>query len=89
MVAGAINVCKWKFENKRVKASEDELIFWIRQKKEFTRGSLEKSTGLTLGQAEWWIKEFRKKGVIKRTSKFEYRLGRGNRQVIYRYVGKD
>jgi len=47
---------------------------------------MEKALGLNTGQAEWWIKELRKKGIIKRTRKFEHKIGKGNRQVIYKYV---
>ncbi|MGN1152758.1 MAG: hypothetical protein ACI4S3_01915 [Candidatus Gastranaerophilaceae bacterium] len=49
---------------------------------------MEKALGLTLGQAEWWIKELRKRGVIKRTNRQEYKIGKGQRQVIYKYIEK-
>lgn len=88
MVAGAGKVCIWKPNDQKRKLSSEVIVAWIQQKREFTRGLMEKSLGLTLGQAEWWIKELRKKGLIKRTRKIEYKFGKGQRQVIYRYSNK-
>ena len=86
MVAGAIKICRWKYKNQAIRQSSEFVISWISRKKEFTRGAMERTLGFNLGQAEWWIKELRKKGIIKRTTRFEYKLGRGNRQAIYKYV---
>lgn len=86
MVAGARYECIWKFEKQSIKGSSEGVISWVKAKLEFTRGKMEKALGLTLGQAEWWIKELRKKGIIKRTSRFEYKIGKGQRQVIYKYI---
>ena len=86
MVAGAIKRHRWKYKKPKEKASSESIILWIKQKKEFFRSAMEKALGLNTGQAEWWIKELRKKGIIKRTRKFEYKIGKGNRQVIYKYV---
>jgi len=87
MVAGAHYVCSWKPKNKAIRTSQASVILWIEQKIEFSRGSMEKALGLNLGQAEWHIKELVKKGVIKRTRKFEAKVGKGQRQVIYKYAG--
>lgn len=88
MVAGAGNVCIWKFEKQSIKVPSEHVISWARTKIEFTRGKMEKALDLTLGQAEWWIKELRKRGIIKRTNRHEYKIGKGQRQVIYKYTGK-
>ncbi len=86
MVAGARYECIWKFKKQNIKVSSESVISWVKTKLEFTRGKMEKALGFTLGQAEWWIKELRKKGIIKRTSRFECKIGKGQRQVIYKYI---
>lgn len=86
MVAGACYVRIWKFEKHKIKVSSKVVISWVSKKLEFTRGKMEKALDLTLGQAEWWIKELRDKGIIKRTNRYEARLGKGQRQVIYKYI---
>lgn len=86
MVAGACYVRTWKFEKQKIKISSDVIISWVSKKLEFTRGKMEKALDLTLGQAEWWIKELRHKGIIKRTNRYEAKFGKGQRQVIYRYI---
>lgn len=48
---------------------------------------MEKISELSAEQCSWLIKDLIKKGVIKRTRKFEYRPGRGNQRVIYKYIG--
>lgn len=75
MVAGVQKVCIWKAE-----------ISWISQKGEFSRGAMEKALGLNTGQAEWYIKELIKKGIIERTNKFVHKIGKGQRQVIYSFL---
>ena len=50
--------------------------------------SMEKISDLSAEQCSWLIKDLIKKGVIKRTSKFEYGVGRGNKRAIYKYIGK-
>ena len=72
MVAGAKRVCVWKPENQAIRVSSARVISWISQKKEFSRGAMEKALGLNLGQSEWWIKELVKKGVIKKTHKMYF-----------------
>lgn len=42
--------------------------------------------GLNLRQAEWHIKELVKRGIIKRTNKLVHKVGKGQRQVIYKYI---
>lgn len=47
---------------------------------------MEKALDLTLGQAEWWIKELRHKGIIKRTNRYKAKFGKEQRQVVYKYI---
>lgn len=49
---------------------------------------MEKISDLSAEQCSWLIKDLIRKGIIKRTKKFEYRPGRGNRRAIYKYIGK-
>lgn len=87
MVAGAKKMCIWKPENQSIRRSSEYIISWVRQKNEFSRGLMESSTDLTLGQSEWWIKELVKKGVIKKTQKtIPNKIGKGKPQAIYRYI---
>ncbi len=88
MVAGAKNIRIWKPENQAIRVSSDYIISWVKQKKEFSRGVMESSTDLTQGQAEWWIKELIKKGVIKKTRRtIPNKIGKGKPQTIYKYIG--
>lgn len=87
MVAGAEKICKWKPENQAIRISSARVISWIEQKNEFSRGAMEKALGLNLGQAEWWVKELVKKGVIKKTrKKTPNKIGKGKPQVIYKHI---
>ena len=88
MVAGVYKVCRWKYTKQVVKASSAAIILWIKKRKEFTRASMEKISDLSPEQCSWLIKDLTRKGIIKRTKKFEYRPGRGNRRAIYKYIGK-
>lgn len=87
LVAGALKVCRWKYTKQVVKASSAPIVSWIKKKKEFTRASMEKISELSSEQCSWLIKDLIRKEVIKRTKKFEYRPGRGNRRAIYKYIG--
>lgn len=87
MVAGAVRICTWKCENQAIRVSSARVISWIEQKNEFSRGAMEKALCLNLGQAEWWVKELLKKGVIKRTKKKAPKiLGISKQQVIYKHI---
>jgi len=88
LVAGAVKVCKWKYEKQMVKASSASIILWIKRKNEFTRNSMEKFSLLSAEQCSWLIKDLLRKGIIKRTRRFEYRTGKGNKRAIYKYIGK-
>lgn len=86
LVAGAHYACLWKPKNQAIRTSQASIISWVKQKNEFSRGSMEKALGLNTGQVEWHIKEMLKKGIIKRTRKLEAKVGKGQRQVIYKYI---
>ena len=87
MVAGANRICTWKPKNQAIRVSSASVISWVKQENEFFRESMEKTMGLTLGQAEWHIKELVRKGVIKRTNKkAPKRFGISKQQVVYRYI---
>jgi len=86
LVAGAKRVCIWKPKNQIIRVSSAYVISWIKEKKEFTRGLMEKALGLNIGQAEWHIKELIKKGIIKRTKRTQAKIGKGQRQVIYKLI---
>ena len=89
MVAGAHYVCSWKPKNQAIRVSQASVISWIEQKNEFSRGAMEKALGLTLGQAEWHIKELVKKGVIKKTRKKAEKIaGISKQQAIYKCIKK-
>lgn len=83
MVAGAQKVCTWKIENQAIRVSSARVILWISRKHEFCRSELEEALDLNLGQAEWWVKELIRKGIIKRTNKLMPKVGKGQRQVVY------
>lgn len=89
MVAGAQKVCTWKPKNQDIRVSSARVVSWVEQKNEFSRGAMEIALGLNLGQAEWWVKELLKKGVIKRTNKHVPNvIGKGKPQRLYKYIGK-
>ena len=87
MFAGVYKTCRWKYTKQVVKASSAAIILWIKKRKEFTRASMEKISDLSAEQCTWCIKDLIRKGIIKRTKKFEYRAGKGNRRAIYKYIG--
>ena len=89
MVAEAKNVRIWKPEYQAMRVSSESVISWIKQKNEFARGEMEKALGLNIGQAEWHIKNLIKKEIIKRTNKYVYKEGKGQKQVIYRDISNN
>jgi len=88
LVAGAKRVCTWKPENQVIRVSSASVISWISQKGEFSRKAMEIALGLNEGQAYWFITDLIKKGIIKRTNKIVKRVGKGQRQAIYKHLGK-
>jgi len=79
-------VCSWKPEYQLIRVSSPRVISWIEQKKEFCRSELEKALDLNEGQAYWFIKDLIKNKVIKRTKRFVQKVGKGQRQVIYKFI---
>lgn len=67
--------------------SSARVILWVSKKHEFCRSELEKALDLNLGQAEWWVKELLRKGVIKKTrKKAPKKADKGKQQAIYKYI---
>lgn len=86
MLAEAQKVCTWKTYYQAIRISQTSIISWISQKIEFSRGAMEETLGLNTGQTEWHTKELFKKGIIKRTNKYVHKIGKGQRQLIYKYI---
>jgi len=86
LVERANRICIGKPKNQAIRASSARVISWVEQENEFSRGAMEKALCLTLAQSEWHIKELVKKGIIKRTNKFVYKVGKGRRQVVYMLI---
>ena len=64
MVAGVHIERVWKFESTMKRTSSDEVISGIRKKRVFSRDFMERTMGLTTGQAYWYIRHFLNTGVI-------------------------
>lgn len=86
MVAGARIVRVWKFESKIRRISSDDVISFIRKKRVFSRNSLEKTMGLTTGQAYWYIRQFLKTGIIKKLRRTENVGNKGKEQALYKFM---
>lgn len=86
MVAGVHIERVWKFESKIRRTSSDDVISFIRKKGVFSRNSLEKTMGLTTGQAYWYIQHFLKSGMIRKLRKTEYVGNKGKQQALYKIV---
>ena len=84
MVAGASIERVWKFESKIRRTSSDDVISFIRKKRVFSRNSLEKTMGLTTGQAYWYINRLLKAGMIRKLKATEYVGNKGKQQAIYK-----
>ena len=86
MVAGVHIERVWKFESKVIRTSSDDVISFIRKKGVFSRNSLEKTMGLTTGQAYWYIRQFLNTGKIRKLKKTEYVGNKGKQQALYKFV---
>ena len=84
MVAGVHIERVWKFESKVIRTSSDDVILFIKRKKVFSRNSLEKTMGLTTGQAYWYINRLLKTGMIRKLKATEYVGNKGKQQAIYK-----
>lgn len=86
MVAGARIERVWKFESKIRRTSSDDVISFIRKKRVFSRNSLEKTMGLTTGQAYWYINRLLKTGMIKKLRRTQNLGNKGKEQAMYAIV---
>lgn len=88
MVAGVHIERVWKFESTMKRTSSDEVISGIRKKQVFSRDFMERTMGLTTGQAYWYIRHFLNTGVIKKLRKTENVGNKGKEQALYKFVVK-
>lgn len=85
MVAGARIERVWKIESKIRRTSSDDVISFIRKKEIFSRNSLEKTMGLTTGQAYLYINRLLKTGMIKKLRRTENVGKKGKEQALYKF----
>ena len=85
MVAGARIERVWKIESKIRRTSSDDVISFIRKKGVFFRNSLEKTMGLTTGQAYWYINRLLKTGMIKKLRRTQNVGNKGKEQALYKF----
>lgn len=86
MVAGVHIERVWKFESTMKRTSSDEVISGIRKKQVFSRDFLEKTLGLTTGQAYWYIRQFLNLGIIRKLRKTENVGNKGKEQALYKFI---
>lgn len=86
MVAGVHIERVWKFESPMKRTSSDEVISGIRKKQVFSRDFLEKTLGLTTGQAYWYIRQFLNLGIIRKLRKTENVGNKGKEQALYKFI---
>ena len=89
LVAGVHIERVWKFQSKVRRASSADVILKICKKKSFSRHFMEKTLGLTTGQAYWYIRRFLKDNVIEKLDCVKvYDNDVVHPQSLYRYIGK-
>lgn len=86
MVAGVHIERVWKFESKVRRTSSEDVISVLRKKKVFSRNFMEKTLGLTTGQAYWYIRQFLKTGIIKKLRRTENVGNKGKEQALYKFM---
>lgn len=84
MVAGVHIERVWKFKSKVRRTSSEDVISVLRKKKVFSRNFMEKTMGLTTGQAYWYINRLLKTGMIRKLKATEYVGNKGKQQAIYK-----
>jgi len=88
MVAGVHIERVWKFKSKVRRASSADVISKICKKKSFSRHFMEKTLGLTTGQAYWYIRQFLKEKIIEKLDSVRvYDNDVVHPQSLYRYIG--
>ena len=88
MVAGVHIERVWKIKNQVIRTSSADVISILSKKKIFSRNFMEKTMGLTTGQAYWYIKRLLKTGMIRKLKATEYVGNKGKQQALYKYVSK-
>lgn len=87
MVAGVHIERVWKFRNKVRRTSSADVISKICKKKSFSRHFMEKTMGLTTGQAYWYISHFLKENIIVKLEETKAYDNNYQLQALYKYVG--
>ena len=88
MVAGAHIERVWKYQNRCQRTSSASVISILKQKDKFSRDFMEKTLGLTTGQAYWYIQYFLRTGMIKKLKSTEYVGNKGKQQALYKVKKK-
>lgn len=88
MVAGVHIERVWEIESIVNRTSSDYVISKISKKKVFSRNFMEKTLGLTTGQAYWYINRLLKTGMICKLRATEYVGNKGKQQALYKYITK-
>ena len=86
MVAGVHIERVWKIESTVKRTSTATVYSILSQKNRFSRDFMEKTMGLTTGQAYWYIKRFLRTGMIKKLKSTEYVVNKGKQQALYKCV---
>lgn len=86
MVAGAHIERVWKFESKVRRMSSADVISALSKKKTFSRNFMEKTMGLTIHQAYWYLRSLLKKGIIRKLKSTEYIGNKGKQQSLYKII---
>ena len=84
MVAGVHIERVWKFKSKVRRTSSEDVISVLRKKKVFSRNFMERTMGLTTGQAYWYINRLLKTGMIKKLRRTENVGNKGKEQALYK-----
>ena len=87
MVAGVRIERVWKFRNKVRRTSSADVISKICKKKSFSRHFMEKTMGLTTGQAYWYIRHFLKENIIVKLEETKAYDNNYQLQALYKYIG--
>lgn len=87
MVAGVHIERVWKFRNKVRRTSSADVISHIKKKKSFSRHFMEKTLGLTTGQAYWYIRHFLKENIIVKLEETKAYDNVCRLQALYKYAG--
>ena len=87
MVAGVHIEPVWKIENQVIRTSSADVISVLSKKKIFSRNFMEKTMGLTTGQAYWYIRHFLKENIIVKLEETKAYDNVYQLQALYKYAG--